>query len=329
MEFRRNERRLDVDRRSESGAVGLGRPVASRAALARALATALGAALALACGDDAGSGGSESPPDAASEAPAPAPSSDAIRTTGPLPPAGEWQLAFANGVVSVDAFEAPRRPLLEALAQRAGFVLEAAPGPWPPLTLRVDALSLESVLPLLVGDLEYRAEWSSEGGAHRLAKLIVGGPRTEAAGAALRPGEVGDALQRALKALHDETDPMSEEEALRRIEDADAETRMRAVLALEGEGEGLAALVRVIERDPDPRVRAAATVGLEESEEFAAVQALVDALDDPHPEVVVEAIDSLEFAGDASVVPSLEPLLAHPDARGRKAAADAIGLLAD
>jgi hypothetical protein len=292
------------------------------------LTLALAAALALACGDEGRSASQPSPPAPAADAVSTAPAASG-RPSGPPLPAGEWQLAFANGVVSVDAFEAPRRPLLEALAQRAGFALEAAPGPWPPLTLRIDALSLESALPLLVGELEYRAEWASEDGAHRLARLIVGGPRAEVAGAALRPGEVGDALQRALRALHDETEPISEEEALRRLEDADPEQRMRAVLALEGEGAGLAALVRAIERDPDPRVRAAATVGLEESEEFAAVQALIGALDDPNPEVVVEAIDSLEFAGDASVVPSLEPLLAHGDARVRKAAADAIRLLGD
>ncbi len=249
---------------------------------------------------------------------------------GALLPAGEWQLAVANGVVSIDAVDAPRRPLLEALAQRAGFALEAAPGEWPPLTLRVDAQPLEIALPLLVGELEYTAEWTSEGGAHRLAKLVVGGPRSVGAGAdgtGMRPGEVSDALERALRELHDAPAAWSEEEALRQLKDSDAETRIRAVLALEGEGAGLDALIGAIERDPDPRVRAAATVGLEESEEFAAVQALVGALDDPNAEVVVEAIDSLEFAGDASIVPSLRPLLSHGDARVRKAAADAIRLL--
>ena len=169
--------------------------------------------------------------------------------------------------------------------------------------------------------------------AHRLSKLVVGAPRGarpwDGARPALRPGEVGDSLQRALAELADEDEPPHEEEALRDLESADAETRMRAVLALEAEGEGLTALIDAIESDPDPRVRAAATVGLEESEEFAAVQALVGALDDPNPEVVVEAVDSLEFAGDASVVPSLEPLLGHSDARVRKAAADAIRLLAE
>jgi len=302
--------------------------VAGRAVI-RGLALALAAVLASACGGDDAPRVSEPSAQPQQVSPA-APARDGTRSTQPLLPPGQWQLAVANGVVSVDAVEAPRRPVLEALAQRAGFTLEAAPGAWPPLTLRIDAQPLEAALPLLVGELEYRAEWVSSDGVHRLAKLAVGGPRSaEAAGeaASLRPGEVSDALQRALRALRDEETPMSEEEALRCLQDEDPETRLRAVLALEGEGEGLTALIGAIERDPDPRVRAAATVGLEESEEFAAVQALVGALDDPNAEVVVEAIDSLEFAGDASVVPSLQPLLGHSDARVRKAAADAIRLL--
>lgn len=305
------------------------RPVAARTRAALALV----AALALACGSEEAPSGADPSPSApggvASEAPAPADSRAAQASV----PAGEWRLAVANGVVSIDATEAPRRPLLEALAERAGFALEiAAPGDLPALTLRIDAQPLEAALPQLVGDRDYRTEWEDHDGAHRLAKLIVGNARTGGASGdagALRPGAVSEALQRALGELADEESPMSAEEALRRLKDDDPETRLRAVLALDGEGEGLAALIGAIEGDPDPRVRAAATVGLEESEEFAAVQALVGALDDPNAEVVVEAIDSLEFAGDASVVPSLKPLLSHPDARVRKAAADAIALLGD
>jgi hypothetical protein len=301
----------------------------------RRLALACAALLAVACsgGEDALAPGAEPAPPAAAPAPAASEATPGALDAA-LPAAGEWHLAFANGVVSVDAFDAPRRPLLEALAQRAGFALEAAPGNWPPLTLRLEAQPLEIALPLLVGELEYRAEWIGGDGAHRLAKLVVGGPRDAAAlvdGVALRPGEVSDSLERALKAFADEdaSEALSEEDALALMASEDADARLRAVLALEGEGAGLAALTSAIERDPDPRVRAAATVGLEDSEEVIAIQALLGALDDPHPEVIIEAIDSLEFAADASIVPQLQPLLSHPDPRVRQAAANAIRLLGD
>jgi hypothetical protein len=301
-------------------------------ALTRAALSALVVvASALACGDEPAAP-SPAPPSSNAAAPEPEPSASEPETSA-WPASGAWSLTFAEGAVSVDAFEAPRRPLLEELARRAGFALEASPGAWPPLTLRIESHPLELALPLLVGDLEYRAEWASDDGAHRLTRLVVVGgaraARPSADAPALRPGEVGDSLQRALAELANDDDPPDEAEALRDLEATDPETRLRAVLALEPEGAGLAALIDAIERDPDPRVRAAATVGLEESDEFAAVKALVGALDDANPEVVVEAIDSLEFAGDASVVATLEPLLAHADPRVRKSAADAIRVLAD
>ncbi|MBM4383965.1 MAG: HEAT repeat domain-containing protein [Deltaproteobacteria bacterium] len=246
-------------------------------------------------------------------------------------PAGTYTLRFEASALSVEAFDAPRRPLLEELAQKAGFVLEAAPGDWPALTLRLEAQPLELALPLLVGEFEYRAEWSNEDGAHRLAKLVVGAPRTSAnlPEGALRPGEIGDALERALKEHGDASESLSEEDALAQLKDADPEQRVRAALALEAEGAGLTALMNALEHDPDPRVRAATTVSLEESEDFAAVQALVSALDDPEPEVVIEVLDSLEFAGDESTVIYVQPLLSHPDPRVRQAAGNALRLLGE
>jgi hypothetical protein len=304
----------------------------ARLAAGAGVAAFAAAALAFACGAEPSPAPASSPASAQAAPAAAQHSPEAPRAVRPQSRAGEWQLAYANGVVSVDASAAPRRALLGELAKRAGFALEAPPaGDLPPITARIDAQPLEAALPQLVGDREYRTEWETRDGTHRLAKLIVGAARDGASRDpnGLRQGEVSDALERALAELHDQESGMSQEEALRRLDDPDAETRVRAVLALDAEGEALAALISAIERDPDPRVRAAATVGLEESEEFAAVQALVGALDDANPEVVVEAIDSLEFAGDASVVPSLRPLLSHSDARVRKAAADAIELLGD
>ena len=290
-------------------------------------AAALALLLALGCGDKAPAAKpAPAPEQAAASASSEAPAPQSRR----LPEAGTWTVAYVGGAVSIDAFAAPRRPLLQQLAERAGFALEAAPGEWPPLTLRIDAQPLEAALPLLVGEFEYRAEWALEAGVHRLAKLTIGAPRAAARsmdGSTLRPGEVAASLQRALQEVRDGELGLSPEDALAQLDDADPEVRVRAVLALEAEGEGLTALVRAIESDADPRVRAAATVGLEDSEDFAAVQALVGALDDPDPEVITEAIDSLEFAGDASVVPYLQPLLAHGDARVRNAAANAIRLL--
>src|SRR5262252_2492334 len=82
------------------------------------------ALLAAACGhEDKQSGASaEAPagraePDAPAALPAPA--------IKPLPARGQAVLHYAAGVVDVDAYAAPRRPLLEQLAHDAGFTLDA------------------------------------------------------------------------------------------------------------------------------------------------------------------------------------------------------------
>ena len=279
-------------------------------------------------------GGDEEPPAPVAEAAAPAKPEVPPSQLPPQRawiPVGTYALRFEAGALSVEAFDAPRRPLLEDLAQRAGFALEAAPGDWPALTLRLEAQPLELALPLLVGEFEYRAEWANADGEHRLTKLVIGAPRSAAnlPEGALRPGEVGAALERALKEQRDRAELLSEEDALAQLKDADPEQRVRAALALDAEGAGLSALMGALENDPDPRVRAATTVSLEESEELAAVQALVGALDDPEPEVVIEVLDSLEFAGDESTVIYVQPLLSHPDPRVRQAAGNAMKLLGE
>ncbi len=249
----------------------------------------------------------------------------------PLPPRGTSRLSVADGRVSVAAFAAPRQPLLEQLASVVGFRLELGDAPLTPLTLQIEDQPLELALPLLVGDLEYQAEWTSEEGAHRLALLRVGGARKPAPSSddgGLRTGEVHTSLERELEAQRQAPlAPRSRSEIERDLASSDPELRVRAALSLESEGRDLERLGSLLESDPDPRVRAAATVGLEDAEDFAGLDALLGGLDDPNPEVVVEVLDSIEYAGDESVVPRLRPLLAHSDPRVREAAANAIATL--
>ena len=98
---------------------------------------------------------------------------------------------------------------------------------------------------------------------------------------------------------------------------------------IEAQLEAFDRLIEMLARDPDAGVRAATTASLENSDRIAAVNALIEALNDPSPAVVVEVIDALEFAGDASIVPQLRPLLEHHDPRVRDIAAEAIAFLED
>lgn len=246
----------------------------------------------------------------------------------PLPPRGEATLSFADNLVTVDAYAAPRLPLLQQLAHEGGFVLDARANAWPELTLRLERAPLELALPLLVGDLTYSTEWKTANGMHRLAKLRVGAPRVVEASDSIQapaPGDVSASLERAIAARREQPLSQAETEAeAARYADPDPEQRLRAALALEPEGEQLKQLCDMLEHDPDPRVRAATTVNIENADQFSAVRALVDALDDPDPDVLIEVIDSLEFAGDQSISPEIESLLSHSDPRVRQAAADAL-----
>ena len=86
-------------------------------------------------------------------------------------------------------------------------------------------------------------------------------------------------------------------------------------------------LLSVLVRDSDPQVRIAAAEQLADSDSFAAVTGLLDALQDTSPRVIIAVLESLELNGDESIVPEIEPLLEHPDEDVREAAAIAIEML--
>ena len=121
-----------------------------------------------------------------------------------------------------------------------------------------------------------------------------------------------------------------EEEQRRAIEQLtsrDPSVRAEAASEIDPEGPGLGALLDIVYEDPDPAVRTAAVSQLEDSDTHAAVEGLIAALNDDDRGVVLEAIDALEFAGDETVIPRLEPFLESPDAEVREAAAEAIEFL--
>jgi HEAT repeat protein len=221
---------------------------------------------------------------------------------------------------------------LQQLAADAGFQLDVRAA-LAPLTLWIEHEPLALALPLLVGAQSYRAEWRDVGGEHRLLRLEIAplpeAPSAAASEPATAPGEVSAALASALdEYVRSGDEALDDDEIARGLDSADAAERVRATLAIDPSSEAeVTRLGSLLASDPDPRVRAAATVGLEDAESHAAVESLLGALGDSNSDVVLEAIDSIEFAGDASSVPRLAPLLAHPDDRVREAAAGAISLL--
>lgn len=252
------------------------------------------------------------------------------------PRRGTASIRYEAGRVDITANAVPHDELLGRLAVAASFSLELRGDGSSRVTLALDDVPLETVLPLLVGDRSYTAEWDfeTEGAIHRLRRLVLGSangaretPPAEAAATSRvdAPSGVADALERALADRSARGQPA--ERLLVLCDDPDPRVRMSAVVELAPESAALTRLRDLLENDPDPRVRAAATASLENGEGSEVRDALLGALDDPDAEVVLEVIDSIEFAGDETWIAPLKPLVEHRDPRVSEAAAAAIGFL--
>jgi HEAT repeat protein len=107
----------------------------------------------------------------------------------------------------------------------------------------------------------------------------------------------------------------------------DPNVRIDAVEMIDVEDEGLEPMLRVLETDPDHRVREAVAERLSMEEGPQVSAALVGALDDPHPKVRLAAIEALEFVDDPSTIPDLERLYDDVDPEVADAAREAVEFL--
>jgi hypothetical protein len=117
------------------------------------------------------------------------------------------------------------------------------------------------------------------------------------------------------------------EEQWRLLESHYPADREIAVATLPPYGEGLDLLIETLADDPSPEVRAAAAGKLIGTGTHAATSALLQALQDSDPIVVVSAIEVLQMMGDPSVLPEIEPLLMHQSNDVRDSARDAVEIL--
>ena len=237
---------------------------------------------------------------------------------------GEASVTLQNGRVTIVCQAAPRGLLLEKLARQAGFELSGELDARP-LTLDLQAQSLEPVIAVLLEDLPYRAQWKYDAKTdrHSLARLEVGdvpaAPETAAAMAdkekrramadALR-GQLreqrekgGSEEQKAELAARREERVQSQADLLEQLRSSNPDMRIEAVEGLEPDGPALEALLDVLKNDPDARVREKAALQGGEADGFMACQGLLDALGDREPAVVLQALDSLEFTCDETVAP--------------------------
>jgi len=267
----------------------------------------------------------------AGEEAAPSAQSPPVGESVAFPDPGGVHVAVEGSQITLLANDAPPERILTILAERAGFELSLEVNLLEPeaRTLRVEDVKLEELLPLLLRGAAYQLEYRFDPatGNHAVAHVATG-----------RPG-LGNALDRKRGR---EARLRREEEWSRRnggraaaasarselatlLQSSDERVRLDAVFEMRASGEELEWLLDALYDDPSGRVRAAAASQLVDAKGFAVMTALVDALEDREPGVVLVALEVLVASGDRSLGAIFEELAEdHPDESVRDAAESAL-----
>jgi hypothetical protein len=265
-----------------------------------------------------------------------------------LPERGAALVRLSPQGVTLLANEAPRLGVLRELEREARFRLEMAEGATlaGAITLRAVDASLDEVLARLLQGVPYAVHYGVEqetgdrvlrlvavgqtqppGGSETVATAPSSRPRSDddrRAGAARRPGPIEDERER------EERRAAAQAAFIGDLESPDPAIRADAAQFMMPDEQAIPLLSNLLATDPNPSVRAAAAKTLGDSRDSPdAVRALVRALRDPDPDVVVASLDALDWIGEATVAPELEFLLEDPVPRVREAAAETIESLAD
>lgn len=174
------------------------------------------------------------------------------------------------------------------------------------------------VLAQLLAGLDYQASFQARNGMRsRLQTLWIGD-------AALRPDAVVEQVSQPAASLAspivtaDGSLDAGESFVRKQIdqyENGDVEQKIFAVNDLELSEGGVVFLSHVIRTEQNQEVVIEAIQRLDLGEEFAARWALLDALDHPDEDVLMEVLAAIEVWRDPTIRKYLEPLSSHPSAR--------------
>ena len=284
---------------------------------------------------------------------APAPLSETPELPA-LPGAGAIFVEVTQRGVTALANEAPQLEVLRRLESAVGFALVLGEiDEDRPISLRLADDALEVVLAQALTGIPYRLRYEVDEttGGHSLAVVAAGDVGRRGLGAEERMElrrrgretierkrrEMEEQERRAQALSPEERERLrqetleerreSEAQIARDLESPDAWVRAEAAQRIEAVGEGIGRLGEILASDPDVQVRVAAANQLSDSDSAGSTNSLLAALDDPSSEVVIEALESLQFVGDESLIPAIQPMLTHPDAQVREIAADTIDFL--
>jgi len=274
-----------------------------------------------------------------------------------LPDAGAIFVEVTERGVTALANAASQVEVLRRLESAVGFQLVLREVDEDRLiSVRIADSALEIVLAEVLTGVPYRLRYEVDEaqGGHSLAIVAAGnfqrGPSAEerqqsrallrqrGRDAIARNRQQQDEEERRVETLSPEERERLRQEAMeaRRelevqiasdLESPDSWVRADAARQIEAVGDGISQLGQLLADDPNAEVRVAAASQLSDSDSAGSINSLLAALDDPSSSVIIETLDSLVFVGDETIIPAIQPLLRHPDAEVREAAADAVDFL--
>jgi hypothetical protein len=246
----------------------------------------------------------------------------------------ELEIGISDTGVAITANAISQQTILYHLAMQAGFEISEASVPWEVVTLTIETENLHAALVALLKQHPYQIiyEFDTNLEADTLARVVVGDPL--AAQEWLQPapaadtGMTPDIPNYGMIRSATEASLSAEDRAyLTQLMDPSPEVREDAAGSIEPTGIALDHLASVVTTDPSPDVRMAAAGTLEDSKDPRAIDALILALQDENPEVLVEVIDALVYMENRLSIPYLQPFLDHPDEDVRDAAENALDQL--
>ncbi|MEA1867914.1 MAG: HEAT repeat domain-containing protein [Thermodesulfobacteriota bacterium] len=263
-----------------------------------------------------------------------------------LPDQGTVTVKFSDHLLTVLSNCAPRLSVVKQVARAAGFEFVAGDVEPQTLTVRIVKSKLAQALPVLLADLPYDAEYvfDPDRKVHVLARLHVGGTQAFAATALpddeaefeanavadeswLEPPLIDD---QGVDGLQSEVEELmiAQAELFDRVESSAPQVRAETIPEIPIAGEGLDVILDALALNPDTEVRAAAAQRLATAKDYATMDGLINALDDPAPEVALQAIRSLVAIGDRSIILNMQNILdRHSDPTVQQALEEGIKAL--
>jgi hypothetical protein len=232
------------------------------------------------------------------------------------------KIRVADGRVSAEIRNAPLQDVLEEMAARSGVVFEIQTQQNPMVSQIFEKEELSEAIRRILGTTSDSIfQFTKDSGGKDVVGLVRIFPRDDVP---LQPGLRFIGLGKVTK-IGDETAESPEQAATTLAESKDLEQRQKAIEALAMSKSDIAvqALMNAL-GDPAPEIKAAAIDGLAGQGSGAALPKIVLALKDKHPGVRQSAIAAIVLLGNATNVKDLKPLSKDSDASVAMAAEMAI-----